>query len=55
MRELNPIIRQAIYNVLKYLKVSSASENSEEKVAAQNIINFLIQSIPDYWEFPTEN
>lgn len=54
MRELNPIIRQAIYDALNYLKLASNDDNSDDKVAAQELINFLIRSIPDYWELPTE-
>ncbi len=54
MRELNPIIRQATYNILKYLKLASSNESSNEKVVAQDIINFQIQSIPDYWELPSD-
>lgn len=49
MKELNPIIRQAIYDTLYYLKLTSNDESSGE-IVTQDIINFLIQSIPDYWE-----
>lgn len=52
MKELNPIIRQATYDILNYLKLASSDENSNEKIVAQGVINFLIQSIPDYWELP---
>ena len=55
MRELNPIIRQATYDILNYLKLASNKENSSEKIIAQGVINFLIQSIPNYWELPNES
>lgn len=50
MKELNPIIRQATYNILKHLKIASSDESINDKVNSQNIINFQIQAIPDYWE-----
>lgn len=55
MKELNPIIRQATYDILNYLKVASNDENKGGKIVAKGVINFLIQSIPDYWEFPNES
>lgn len=34
MKELNPIIRQAIYDILRYLKLTSLDESSGEKIIA---------------------
>jgi hypothetical protein len=47
MKELNPIIRNAIYTALY------ARENYNRSVAAQNFVDFSIRLIPDYWEEPT--
>lgn len=55
MKVLNPIIRQATYDILNYLKLASSDENSDGKIVAQGFINFLIESIPDYWEHPNES
>lgn len=55
MRELNPIIRQATYDILRHLKFASGDEKSDEKIVAQGVINFLIQSVPDYWEFENDS
>lgn len=55
MKELNLIIRQSTYDILNYLKLASIKENRSEKTVAKGVINFLIQSIPDYWELPKES
>jgi hypothetical protein len=47
MKELNPIIRNAIYTALY------ARENYNRSLAAQNFVDFSIRLIPDYWEEPT--
>jgi hypothetical protein len=47
MKELNPIIRNAIYTALY------ARENYNRSFAAQNFVDFSIRLIPDYWEEPT--
>jgi len=47
MKELNPIIRNAIYTALY------ARENYGRSVAAQNFVDFSVHLIPDYWEEPT--
>jgi hypothetical protein len=44
MRELNPIIRNALYTAL------TAMESN--KPAAQMYVDFQLQLIPDYWEAP---
>jgi len=46
MRELNPIIRDAIYTALY------AYENYNRSVAAQSFVDFSIRLIPKYWEDP---
>jgi hypothetical protein len=46
MKELNPIIRDAIYTALY------AHENYSRSIAAQNFVEFNIRLIPDYWEAP---
>ena len=55
MKKLNSIIRQATYDILNHLKLASNNENSDTRIVAQSVINFLIQSIPDYWEMPNES
>lgn len=52
MKELNPIIRQGIYNALTYWKFSTRSNDDEQKLAAIKDIDFHIKSIPEYWELP---
>lgn len=54
MKELNTLMRQSIYNILRYLKLSSKTKNDAEKIHAKNVINLQIQLIPKYWELPTE-
>jgi hypothetical protein len=46
MRELNPIIRDAIYTALY------AYGNYNRSVAAQSFVDFSIRLIPNYWEEP---
>jgi hypothetical protein len=46
MRELNPIIRDAIYTALY------AYENYNRSLAAQSFVDFSIRLIPNYWEEP---
>ena len=52
MKELNPIIRQAVYNILLFLKLADSKELNSYIVAAQQIVNFQEQLLPDYWELP---
>lgn len=50
MKELNPIIRQAIFDV-----VSLTNEKPVSKIAkrqAVQAINWLSMMVPDYWEIP---
>ena len=46
MRELNPIIRNAIYTGLQALRHSGRSEG------ARSFVNFQQMLIPKYWEQP---
>jgi hypothetical protein len=46
MKELNPIIRDALYTALY------AYENYNRSVAAQRFVDFSIRLIPNYWEEP---
>ena len=54
MKELNPIIRQAIYNMLRYVNIATYSKNIDETITAADVIEFQVHSIPDYWELPSE-
>ena len=47
MKELNPIIRNAIYTALY------ARENYNRSLAAQSLVDFSVRLIPHYWEDPT--
>jgi hypothetical protein len=51
MKELNPIIRGAIYETLRYLYFLRKGPNKQRLVAIQNI-HFLFLLLPDYWEAP---
>ena len=46
MKELNPIIRNAIFTALY------ASENYNQSAAARKFIDFNLRMIPSYWEQP---
>ena len=46
MKELNPIIRDAIYTALHTLRQANSSP------AAKKFVNFQASLIPDYWEQP---
>ena len=50
MKELNPIIRQAIYDVVSFTNQPPKTE-SDRRQSAQ-VINWLTTMIPDYWEVP---
>lgn len=54
MKELNPIIRQAIYDILIYLEIAYHSDNQDLKNAAIRILEYQKFLIPDYWELPNE-
>jgi hypothetical protein len=44
MKELNPIIRQAVFDTLNFMKNDNKGE-----------LGFLVMSIPEYWELPKES
>jgi hypothetical protein len=46
MKELNPIIRNAVYTALH------AYENYETSIAAKQFVDFNVHLIPEYWEQP---
>lgn len=50
MKELNPIIRQAIFDVVS-LTNQPPKTKTDRRQAAQ-AINWLTMMIPDYWEIP---
>jgi hypothetical protein len=47
MKELNPIIRNAVFTALV------AFQAMDEETLARDFVNFYLQMIPDYWEKPT--
>lgn len=50
MKQLNPIIRQAIFDVVSFTNVEPETE-ADKKQAAESI-DWLVKMIPDYWEVP---
>ena len=50
MKELNPIIRQAIYDVVSF--TNQPPKTKLERRQAAQAINWLTMMIPDYWEVP---
>ncbi|SIS19394.1 hypothetical protein SAMN05880568_3450 [Microbacterium sp. RURRCA19A] len=48
MAELNPVIRQAIYDAIVMI------ENDNNPNFARNL-SYLISMIPDYWEIPGQD
>lgn len=53
MKELNPIIRQAIFNAVNLLAVlENPQSNKEQLDQALSITDFEMSLIPDYWEVP---
>jgi len=54
MKELNPIIRQALFNILTIFDISQTPETCDYKLAAQDLVNGLKQTLPDYWELPNK-
>ena len=51
MKELNPIIRKAIYQTLRNLFFLKNGTKKQRLVAIQQI-HFLFLTLPDYWEDP---
>ena len=56
MKELNPIIRKAIYQTLRQLYFLKKGTKKQQLVAIQEVHRLLLL-LPDYWENPdlTEN
>lgn len=50
MKQLNPIIRQAIFDIVSLINKRPETED-DQKNAAQEI-DWLIKMMPDYWEIP---
>lgn len=46
MRELNPIIRNAIYTALY------AFDHYDKDLVSRSFVDFQLRLIPDYWELP---
>jgi hypothetical protein len=53
MKELNPIIRQAIYDALDTLKPPGPGSKRREEW--EKTYAWLIRMIPDYWEVPDKS
>jgi hypothetical protein len=51
MKELNPIIRKAIYETLRQMFFLKKGTRKQRLVAIQNI-HFLFLLLPNYWEDP---
>jgi hypothetical protein len=51
MKELNPIIRKAIYETLRQLYFLKKGTKKQQLVAVQSI-HHLFLLLPDYWEAP---
>src|SRR5262245_18457928 len=51
MRELNPILRKAVYQTLRQLYFLKKGTKKQRLVAFQNI-HHLFLLLPDYWEDP---
>jgi hypothetical protein len=51
MKELNPIIRKAIFETLRQLYFLKNGTRKQRLVAIQSI-HFLFLLLPDYWEAP---
>src|SRR5882672_11236101 len=50
MKQLNPIIRQAIFDVVSFTDMQPKTET--EKKQAGQAIDWLIKMPPEYWEIP---
>lgn len=50
MKQLNPIIRQAIFDVISLTNTPPKTKVDEEQAA--QAIDWLIKMTPDYWEIP---
>ena len=52
MKELNPIIRNAIFEALRYLYLIKHAEQESQRVLGLMEIGTLLSYVPDYWETP---
>lgn len=50
MKELNPIIRQAIFDVVSFTNQFPKTKTARRQAA--QAINWLTMMVPDYWEVP---
>lgn len=55
MKELNQIIRQAIYDGQELLRIGLSDDASGVKSAYSRAVQFGFMSIPDYWEPPKKD
>src|SRR4051794_25220775 len=49
MQELNPIIRQSLYNIVSII------EDDFDTLKGKFLLGWLIDEIPEYWEIPSQN
>lgn len=52
MKELNPIIRNAIYEALQILNIYGYGKPKKYSKLADMYHEYLLRMIPDYWEKP---
>ena len=50
MKQLNPIIRQAIFDIVSLTSKQPETEIGQKKAA--QAIDWLVKMVPDYWEIP---
>ena len=50
MKQLNPIIRQAIFDIVSLTNKQPETEAGQKKAA--QAIDWLVKMMPDYWEIP---
>lgn len=50
MKQLNPIIRQAIFDMVSLTNKQPETEAGQKKAA--QAIDWLVKMVPDYWEIP---
>ncbi len=53
MKELNPIIRQAIFDVVSLTNTPPKTETDKKQV--NQAIDWLVKMTPDYWEIPEKS
>ena len=52
MKELNPIIRNAIYEALHSLFLMRHGKNQSQRIYGAMQVNYWLMMAPDYWEPP---